>query len=126
MFGNDQLRLTGRGVDYSFECIGLKKVAEQAIACLKPGGTATIIGMIPLTEKVEMDSPSLLSERKLQGCFMGSSRFRLDAPKYLQYYRQGRLNLDDMVTRKAGLGDVDEAFRAMKAGVVVRTVIMFE
>jgi S-(hydroxymethyl)glutathione dehydrogenase/alcohol dehydrogenase len=120
------MSLSGRGVDYSFECIGLKKVAEQAIACLKPGGTATVIGMIPLTEKVEMDAPSLLSERKLQGCFMGSSRFRLDAPKYLQYYRQGRLNLDDMVTRKAGLGDVDDAFRAMKAGEVVRTVIMFE
>ena len=51
-----------------------------------------------------MDSPSLLSERKLQGCFMGSSRFRLDAPKYLQYYRQGRLNLDDMVTRKGRPG----------------------
>ena len=118
--------LTGRGVDYSFECIGLKKVAEQAIACLKPGGTATIIGMIPLTEKVEMDAPSLLSERKLQGCFMGSSRFRLDAPKYLQYYRQGRLNLDDMVTRKGRLEDVNEAFRAMKAGEVVRTVIMFD
>src|SRR5580700_6548347 len=117
--------MTGRGVDYSFECIGLKKVAEQAIACLKPGGTATIIGMLPLTEKVEMDAVSLLSERKLQGCFMGSSRFRLDAPKFLQYYRQGRLNLDDMVTRKGTLADIDEAFRAMKAGEVVRTVIMF-
>jgi S-(hydroxymethyl)glutathione dehydrogenase/alcohol dehydrogenase len=57
---------------------------------------------------------------------MGSSRFRLDAPRFLQYYRQGRLNLDDMVTRKAGLGDIDEAFRAMKAGEVVRTVIMFD
>ena len=118
--------MTGRGVDYSFECIGLKKVAEQAIACLKPGGTATIIGMLPLTEKVEMDAVSLLSERKLQGCFMGSSRFRLDAPKFLQYYRQGRLNLDDMVTRKGTLADIDEAFRAMKAGEVVRTVIMFD
>ena len=118
--------LAGRGVDYSFECIGLKKAAEQAIAVLKPGGTATIIGMIPLTEKVEMDAPSLLSERKLQGCFMGSTRFRLDAPKYIQYYRQGRLNLDDMVTRKGHLEDIDEAFRAMKAGEVVRTVITFD
>ena len=118
--------LTGRGVDYSFECIGLKKTADQAVAALKPGGTATIIGMLPLTDKVEIDALGLLTERKVQGCIMGSNRFRVDAPRYIQFYKQGRLNLDDMVTRKGRLQDIDEAFRAMKAGEVVRTVITFD
>jgi len=118
--------LTGGGVDYSFEAIGLKTAAEQAFYCLIPGGTATIIGMIPIGQKVEIEGRYLLTERKLQGCNMGSNRFRIDMPRYIDFYMQGRLNLDDMVSRKARLEDVNEAFRAMKAGEVARTVLMFD
>jgi S-(hydroxymethyl)glutathione dehydrogenase/alcohol dehydrogenase len=57
---------------------------------------------------------------------MGSNRFRIDMPKYLEFYRQGRLNLDDMVSRRGRLEDVNEAFRAMEAGEVARTVLMFD
>jgi S-(hydroxymethyl)glutathione dehydrogenase/alcohol dehydrogenase len=57
---------------------------------------------------------------------MGSNRFRVDMPKYLDFYRQGRLNLDDMVSRHGRLDDVNEAFRAMEAGEVARTVLMFD
>ena len=56
---------------------------------------------------------------------MGSNRFHIDVPRYLDLYRQGRLNLDDMVTRKGRLEDVNEAFRAMEAGEVTRTVLTF-
>jgi S-(hydroxymethyl)glutathione dehydrogenase/alcohol dehydrogenase len=119
-------KLTGAGVDYAFEAIGLKKVAEQCFECLAPGGTATIIGMIPVGQKVEIDGPKLLTERKLQGTNMGSNRFRIDMPRYVDFYLQGRLNLDDMITRRGKLEDVNEAFRAMKAGEVARTVLMFE
>jgi S-(hydroxymethyl)glutathione dehydrogenase/alcohol dehydrogenase len=56
---------------------------------------------------------------------MGSNRFHLDMPKYLDLYRQGRLNLDDMVSRRGRLEDVNEAFRAMEAGEVTRTVLVF-
>ena len=118
--------LTGGGVDYSFEAIGLKKAAEQAFYCLIPGGTATVIGMIPVGQKVEIEGRYFLTERKLQGCNMGSNRFRIDMPRYIDFYMQGRLNLDDMVSRKARLDDVNEAFRAMKAGEVARTVLMFD
>jgi S-(hydroxymethyl)glutathione dehydrogenase/alcohol dehydrogenase len=117
--------MTGGGVDYSFEAIGLKATAEQAFFSLVPGGTATVIGMIPVGQKVEIEGRYFLSERKIQGTNMGSNRFRIDMPRYIEFYMQGRLNLDDMVSRKARLEDVNEAFRAMKAGEVARTVLMF-
>ncbi|WP_333647640.1 Zn-dependent alcohol dehydrogenase [Candidatus Binatus sp.] len=118
-------KLTGGGVDYSFEAIGLKKAAEQAFNSLKAGGTATVIGMIPVGQKVEIDGYMFLTERKLQGSNMGSNRFRIDMPRYIDFYMQGRLNLDDMISRRGKLEDVNEAFRAMKAGEVARTVLMF-
>jgi S-(hydroxymethyl)glutathione dehydrogenase/alcohol dehydrogenase len=118
--------LTDGGVDYSFEAIGLKQCAEQAFDCLRPGGTATIIGMIPVGQKVELDGRSFLAERKVQGSSMGSNRFRVDMPRYIDFYRQGRLRLDEMITRRGRLEDVNDAFRAMKAGEVARTVLMFE
>lgn len=123
----DEIRkLTGGGVDYAFEAIGLKKAAEQAFNALKSGGTATVIGMIPVGQKVELDGYMFLTERKLQGSNMGSNRFRIDMPRYLDFYLQGRLKLDEMISRRGKLEDVNEAFRAMKAGEVARTVLMFE
>jgi S-(hydroxymethyl)glutathione dehydrogenase / alcohol dehydrogenase len=118
--------LSGGGVDYSFEAVGNKKLAEQCFECIKPGGTATVIGMIPVGQKVELDGPKFLTERKIQGTNMGSNRFRIDMPRFVDYYLQGRLNLDDMISRRGKLEDVNEAFRAMKAGEVARTVLMFE
>jgi S-(hydroxymethyl)glutathione dehydrogenase/alcohol dehydrogenase len=118
--------LTGGGAEDAFEAIGLKKAAEQAFECLRPGGTATVIGMIPVGQKVELDGPAFLREKKIQGCSMGSNRFKVDMPKYVDFYLQGRLRLDEMITRRGRLEDVNEAFRAMKAGEVARTVLMFE
>ncbi len=118
--------LTGGGVEYSFEAIGLKKAAEQAYESLAIGGTATVIGMIPVGQKVEIDGPSFLQEKKIQGSSMGSNRFRKDMPRYIDFYLQGRLKLDEMITRRGRLEDVNEAFRAMKAGEVARTVLVFD
>jgi S-(hydroxymethyl)glutathione dehydrogenase/alcohol dehydrogenase len=118
--------MTGGGVDYSFEAIGLKVAAEQAFDCLRPGGTATIIGMIPVGQKIELEGRQFLSEKKIQGSSMGSNRFRVDMPRYIDFYLQGRLRLDEMITKRGRLTDVNEAFRAMKAGEVARTVLMFD
>jgi S-(hydroxymethyl)glutathione dehydrogenase/alcohol dehydrogenase len=118
--------MTGGGVDYAFEAIGLKTAAEQCFDCIRPGGTATIIGMIPVGQKVELDGRMFLREKKIQGSSMGSNRFRVDMPRYIDFYRQGRLKLDEMITRKGRLEDVNDAFRAMKAGEVARTVLMFD
>jgi len=118
--------MTGGGVEYSFEAIGNKRAAEQAYESLDRGGTATIIGMIPMGQKIEIDGPSILQAKRLQGSTMGSNRFRKDMPRYVDFYMQGMLKLDEMITRRGHLEDVNEAFRAMKAGEVVRTVLTFD
>jgi S-(hydroxymethyl)glutathione dehydrogenase / alcohol dehydrogenase len=118
--------MTDGGVDYSFEAVGVKRLAEQCFECIKPGGTATIIGMIPVGQKVELEGSKFLTERKMQGTMMGGNRFRIDMPRYIDFYLQKRLNLDDMISKRGKLEDVNEAFRAMKAGEVARTVLMFE
>ena len=118
--------LTSGGVDYAFEAIGLKRAAEQAFECVRPGGTATVIGMIPVGQKIELEGSVFLREKKIQGCSMGSNRFKVDMPRYVELYLQGRLRLDEMITRRGRLEDVNEAFRAMKAGEVARTVLMFD
>lgn len=119
--------LTNGGADYSFEAIGIAKVAEQAYEAIRPGGTATIVGMIPVGENLQIEGRTFLQEKKLQGSLMGSNRFRIDMPKYIELDRQGRLQLGDMITRRLKLEDVNEAFRAMKAeNEVARQVMMFE
>jgi S-(hydroxymethyl)glutathione dehydrogenase/alcohol dehydrogenase len=117
--------LTGGGADYTFECIGLKRAAEQAFESIRDGGTATIVGMIPVGQKIELEGSVFLRQKKIQGCTMGSNRFRVDMPRYIDFYMQGRLKLDEMITRTGTLEDVNEAFRAMKAGEVARTVLKF-
>jgi S-(hydroxymethyl)glutathione dehydrogenase/alcohol dehydrogenase len=118
--------MTGGGVDYAFEAIGLKKTAEQAFECIRPGGVATVIGMVPVGQKLELEGSVFLQEKKIQGSLMGSNRFKVDMPRYIDLYLQGRLKLDEMITRRGRLEDVNEAFRAMKAGEVARTVLLFE
>jgi S-(hydroxymethyl)glutathione dehydrogenase/alcohol dehydrogenase len=120
------MKLSGDGVDYSFEAIGLKQTAEQCIHCLAPGGTATIIGMMASDQRIEIDPMSLMAEKRVQGCLMGSVRIRIDAPRYIELYQQGRLLLDEMVTRRIRLEELDDAFAAMNRGEVLRSVIMFE
>ena len=118
--------MTGGGVEYAFEAIGLKKAAEQAFECIRPGGTATVIGMIPVGQKLELEGSVFLREKRIQGCSMGSNRFKVDMPKYVDFYQRGLLRLDEMITRRGKLEDVNDAFRAMKAGEVARTVLMFD
>ena len=117
--------LTGGGVDYSFEAIGKKETAEQSFEMLRAGGTATIIGMIPQGVKIELDGASFLRERKIQGSSMGSNRFRTDMPRYIEFYRQGRLKLDQLVSQRLKLEQVNEAFEDMLRGDVARSVITF-
>jgi S-(hydroxymethyl)glutathione dehydrogenase / alcohol dehydrogenase len=120
------IELTGGGVHYSFEAIGNKVTAEQSFAMLRPGGTATVIGLIPVGQKVELPGTAFLQERRIQGSAMGSNRFRIDMPRYLELYLQGRLHLDEMVTARIGLDEVNDGFDAMTKVEGARTVIMFD
>ena len=117
--------LTGGGVQYSFEAIGLKQTAEQAFSMLRPGGTATIIGMIPIGVKIELTGAAFLQEKKIQGSMMGSNRFRVDMPRFIDFYLAGKLHLDEMVSKRIELSQVNEAFADMKSGSVARSVIIF-
>ena len=117
--------LTDGGVDFSFEAIGLKETAEQAFDMLRTGGTATIIGMIPQGTKIELDGESLRREKRIQGSIMGSNRFRVDMPRYIEFYLQGRLKLDEMVSKRVRLDQVNGAFEDMKQANVARSVITF-
>ena len=123
----EQVReLTGGGVEYSFEAIGLKVTTEQAWQMLRPGGTATIIGMIPMGTKIELLGMDFLAEKKIQGSTMGSNRFRFDMPKYVDMYLAGRLNLDDLVSQRISLDQVQEGFEALKKGELARSVVMMD
>jgi S-(hydroxymethyl)glutathione dehydrogenase/alcohol dehydrogenase len=118
--------MTGGGVHYSFEAIGLKATAEQSFKMLRSGGTATIIGMVPVGVNIEIHGPEFLMERKLQGSNMGSNRFRVDMPRFVDFYLQGKLHLDDMISGRIKLEDVNDAMEALKTGEVARQVIMFD
>ena len=118
--------LTGGGVHYAFEAIGLKVTAEQAFGMLRTGGTATIIGMIPPGDMVSLHGPEFLFEKKIQGSMMGSNRFRVDMPRFVELYLQGKLHLDDLVSSHIKLSDINDAFKALETGEVARNVILFD
>ncbi len=118
--------LTGGGVDYSFEAIGLKATAEQAFNMLDLGGTATVIGMVPPRQTLEIRGIDLLSEKRIQGSMMGSNQFRTDIPALIRMYIDGRLKLDEMVSARLELDEINEGYAAMKRGEVSRQVIVFE
>ena len=118
--------LTGGGVQYSFEAIGLKATAEQAFGMLRRGGTATVIGMIPPGQMVSLHGPEFLMEKTIQGSMMGSNRFRVDMPRFVDFYLQGKLHLDDMVSSRIALKDVTDALLALETGEVARSVIVFD
>ncbi len=111
---------------HSFEVLGRKETAEQAFAMLAPGGTATIVGMIPFGQKIELHGFDFLRERKIQGSSMGSNHFRVDMPRLVEFYMRGKLHLEDWISAKLKLPEINDGFAAMKAGKTVRSVIMFD
>ena len=117
--------MTGGGVPYSFEAIGLKITAEQSFQMLRPGGVATIIGMIPFGTKIELHGADFLRDRKIQGTSMGGNRFRVDMPRLLELWRQGRLKLDHLISGQVKLSEINEGFAMLKTGVPVRNLIDF-
>jgi Zn-dependent alcohol dehydrogenase len=120
------LELTGgRGVDVSFEVIGLKQTVEQALAMARRGGQAIIVGVPKMEQTMEIPIAMelLVNEKQVRGCWYGSSTVRRDVPRLLDLYKSGRLKLDELISRKIALADVNDAFRAMEAGEVARSVI---
>jgi S-(hydroxymethyl)glutathione dehydrogenase/alcohol dehydrogenase len=115
--------MTGGGVHYSFEALGSKTTAEQAFGMLRAGGTATIIGMVPFGVKIELHGFDFLRDRKIQGTSMGGNHFRVDMPRLLSLWKQGRLKLEHLISGRIKLAQINEGFAALKSGAPVRQLI---
>jgi S-(hydroxymethyl)glutathione dehydrogenase/alcohol dehydrogenase len=120
------IEMTKGGVQHSFEAIGLKATAEQAFAMLARGGTANIIGMIPVGVKIELAGSDFLGEKRIQGSLMGSNRFPIDMPRFVDFYMAGKLHLDQMIGQRIKLEQVNDAFDELRRGELARSVIMFD
>ena len=91
------------------------------------GGTAVLVGVVSMSEQVPILTADLtLQEKKLVGSYMGSNRFRFDMPKYVDFYLDGRLFLDEMISSRIALDEVNEAFDLMRKGQAARQVIVFD
>ena len=120
------LDLTAGGVHYSFEAIGLKTTTEQAWKMLRPGGCATVIGLLPVGTMISIHGIELIQEKKLQGSLMGSNRFRIDMPRLVEFYLNGKLYLDDLIVGHVKLESINDCFTQLRLGEVTRNVIVFE
>jgi S-(hydroxymethyl)glutathione dehydrogenase/alcohol dehydrogenase len=119
--------LTSGGVDHAFEALGRKVTAEQAFAMLRNRGLATIVGVLPAGTTIELPAMTLFGERRLQGCLMGSNRFHVDIPYYLDLYLQGRLKLDELISQRIALDEINDGYAELAAGDrLARSVITFE
>ena len=91
------------------------------------GGTAVLVGIVPITEAVPIIAADLtLQEKSIRGSYMGSNRFRFDMPRYVDFYMDGRLLLDEMISEKIELADINAAFDRMRKGESARQVIVFD
>ncbi|MBV1687904.1 Zn-dependent alcohol dehydrogenase [Novosphingobium sp. G106] len=115
----------GRGVDHVIEAIGLKQTIEQGFAMLAKGGLETIVGAARFDTMLELPALAFLREKRVQGSMMGGVRPAIDIPSYVDLYMTGRLHLDQMVSRRRPLAEINEAFADMRTGELARSVIMF-
>ena len=121
------IEMTGGGVDYAFEAIGLPATVRQAVRMTRKGGTVVMVGVVPAGTSVELPGADIvLREKTILGCMMGSNRFRTDIPRYVELYKSGQLDLDAMITARLPLDQVNDAFEAMRAGTAARSVVVFE
>ena len=122
----EQIRAIASGnIDHALEAVGAAATAAAAFECLGVGGTATIVGLMPAGRTFPVQGRMLLDDRKLQGAYMGAQNFRLAMPRYVEMYLDGRLNLEDMVSSRIELEDVNRGFDAMRKGEALRDLIMF-
>jgi S-(hydroxymethyl)glutathione dehydrogenase/alcohol dehydrogenase len=118
--------LTKGGVDHAIEAVGRPASGTLAVKSLKRGGTATILGMMPLQHSVGLSAMDLLSGKKLQGAIMGGNRFPVDIPRLVDFYMRGLLDLDTIISETMPLERINEGFDQMKRGDSARSVIVFD
>ena len=122
---NRILELTDGGADYAFEVIGVPQVVRQAFESVRPGGTAVMVGVPPHGADIAIPAQPLFSDRTLMGTFYGAGRPRVDFPWLLDLYADGRLKLDELISKYRALDEINEAFEDMNRGVTARTILTF-
>lgn len=118
--------LTRGGADYAFECVGNVKLMRQALECCHRGwGTCVIIGVAGAGEEISTRPFQLVTGRTWKGTAFGGARGRRDVPKIVDWYMEGRINIDDLITHTMPLERINEAFDLMHAGKSIRSVVTF-
>ncbi|SFP44714.1 S-(hydroxymethyl)glutathione dehydrogenase / alcohol dehydrogenase [Nitrosomonas cryotolerans] len=120
------VQLTDGGADYSFECIGNTQVMRQALECTHKGwGRSIIIGVAEAGAEISTRPFQLVTGRKWEGSAFGGARGRTDVPKIVDWYMEGKINIDSLITDILKLEDINEGFRLMKAGKSIRSVVVY-
>ena len=122
------MELTGqRGADVAFEVIGLQQTIDQTVIMTRRGGQAILVGVPGMDAVVHLPAffGLVLAEKTIKGCWYGSSNVQKDVPKLIEYYKDGSLKLDELISRTISLEEVNEALDAMKTGEVARSVIEY-
>jgi Zn-dependent alcohol dehydrogenase len=115
----------GRGADHVFDATGLPAVQESALACVRPGGTLTLPGLAPMGTATNFPSAVITRQEKtIRGSYYGSVHPPRDFPLLLDLYKQGKLNLDDLITRRYRLEQINDAYRDMLSGELARGVVV--
>ncbi len=118
--------LTKGGVDYSFECIGNVDVMRDALECCHKGwGESIIIGVAGAGQEISTRPFQLVTGRVWRGSAFGGARGRTDVPKIVDWYMEGRINIDDLITHVMPLSDINTAFDLMHEGKSIRSVVTF-
>lgn len=118
--------LTDGGADYSFECIGNVDVMRQALECCHKGwGVSVIIGVAGAGKEIATRPFQLVTGRVWKGSAFGGARGRTDVPKIVDWYMEGKINIDDLITHTMNLANINDAFDLMALGKSIRSVVMF-
>jgi S-(hydroxymethyl)glutathione dehydrogenase/alcohol dehydrogenase len=116
----------GLGVDHAIEAIGRQDTIEAAFAMIRKGGLATVVGVARPDTRISLPAIDLLREKRIQGSNMGGVRLAIDIPVYVDLYMQGRLKLDELISQRLGLADINRGFDDLRRGEIARSVILFD
>jgi len=116
---------TGGGADYAFEAIGREETIREGWDAVGSGGTVIVVGLPPKGSTVTIETWGFINEKTIKGCFLGSARIEEDIPRLVDLYAEGKLLLDELVTDRISLDDLPAAFERLRAGDVVRQLVVF-
>ena len=120
------VQLTDGGADYSFECVGNTTLMRQALECTHKGwGKSFIIGVAAAGQEISTRPFQLVTGREWRGSAFGGARGRTDVPKIVDWYMEGKLNIDDLITHRLPLERINEGFDLMKSGESIRSVVLY-